>query len=137
LLRRVPRAARVCALLALLNGLAWTLIVPPFEVPDENAHYAYVQQVAERGALPHQRAIYSGLSPREDETLAALRFYQLPGEPGNPQPLTDLEQNQLSAVERTDLSARGSGDATRRCSTRSRRSHTSFRRPAPSSTASR
>ena len=37
---------------ALANGLAWSMITPPFEVPDENAHYAYVQQIVERGTLP-------------------------------------------------------------------------------------
>ena len=36
--RRVPAAAWACALIALANGLAWSLIVPPFQVPDENAH---------------------------------------------------------------------------------------------------
>ena len=51
-LRAVPRAAWLCALVALANGLAWSLIVPPFEVPDENAHYAYVAHVAETGSPP-------------------------------------------------------------------------------------
>ena len=48
----MPRVAWACAAVALLNGLAWSLITPPFQVPDENAHYAYVQQLAERGKLP-------------------------------------------------------------------------------------
>jgi hypothetical protein len=72
LLGRVPRAAWACFLVALANGLAWSLIVPPFQVPDENAHYAYVQQVAERGTLPRQLPPGSGLSPREDRTIDAL-----------------------------------------------------------------
>src|SRR5947209_5690297 len=49
---RVPRPALACALVALASALAWSLLVPPFQVPDENAHYAYTQQVAERGTLP-------------------------------------------------------------------------------------
>ena len=28
---------------------AWALFVPPFQVPDENAHFAYVQSLVENG----------------------------------------------------------------------------------------
>jgi 4-amino-4-deoxy-L-arabinose transferase-like glycosyltransferase len=37
---------------ALLLGVVWALFVPPFQAPDEFAHVAYVQSLAERGALP-------------------------------------------------------------------------------------
>jgi 4-amino-4-deoxy-L-arabinose transferase-like glycosyltransferase len=36
----------------LLLGCVWALVVPPFQAPDENSHFAYVQSLAERGALP-------------------------------------------------------------------------------------
>jgi 4-amino-4-deoxy-L-arabinose transferase-like glycosyltransferase len=36
----------------LLLGCVWALVVPPFQAPDENAHVAYVQSLAEHGALP-------------------------------------------------------------------------------------
>jgi 4-amino-4-deoxy-L-arabinose transferase-like glycosyltransferase len=85
--------------------------VPPFEVPDENAHYAYVQELVEARALPHQQAVYTGLSPREDATLAVIHAFEIPGEPANPAPLTEIEQHQLDAVEHQRLSALGSGDA--------------------------
>ena len=62
----MPKAAWLCALVALANGLAWSLIVPPFEVPDENAHYAYVAQVAERGTVPRHALPEGLLSPAED-----------------------------------------------------------------------
>jgi hypothetical protein len=50
--RRVPGP-----LLALLGAtavlaLAWVLLVPAFNAPDENAHFAYTQSLAERFALP-------------------------------------------------------------------------------------
>ncbi len=51
-LRRVPRAAWVCALVAFLNAVSWSVISPPFEVPDEPSHFAYVQRLAETGKLP-------------------------------------------------------------------------------------
>jgi len=51
-LRRVPRGAWGCALVALLNAVCWSVITPPFQVPDEPSHFAYVALLAERGTLP-------------------------------------------------------------------------------------
>ena len=42
-MKRLPAAAWLCGGVALANALAWSLITPPFQVPDENAHYAYVR----------------------------------------------------------------------------------------------
>jgi 4-amino-4-deoxy-L-arabinose transferase-like glycosyltransferase len=46
---------------ALLLGVAWALVTPPFQAPDENAHFGYVQSLAERFALPGdpKRPIFS------------------------------------------------------------------------------
>jgi Predicted membrane protein (DUF2142) len=51
-LRSVPRAAWICALLAFLNAACWSVISPPFQIPDEPSHFAYVQHLAETGTLP-------------------------------------------------------------------------------------
>jgi hypothetical protein len=51
-LKRMPRAAWVCALVAFLNAACWSIISPPFENPDEPAHFAYVQRLAQTGKLP-------------------------------------------------------------------------------------
>ncbi len=51
-LGRIPRAAWVCALLAMLNAACWSVITPPFQAPDEPSHLAYVQLLAETGRLP-------------------------------------------------------------------------------------
>ena len=50
--RRVPRAAWTCALIATLGAVCWSVITPPFQAPDEQAHFAYVQNFAETGRLP-------------------------------------------------------------------------------------
>jgi hypothetical protein len=110
-LGRVPTAAWVCALAALANGLAWSLIVPPFEVPDENAHYAYVQQIAERGTLPHLIAHEGRLSPAEDAALSTIGFFWMVGERNNPAPFTQPQQRAIETVANADLSARGTGSA--------------------------
>jgi 4-amino-4-deoxy-L-arabinose transferase-like glycosyltransferase len=46
---RVPPVAAVVFAVALLNGLAWSLLTPAFQVPDETSHFAYAQYVAETG----------------------------------------------------------------------------------------
>lgn len=50
--RRPP--ASLVALLAIVVavGLAWALLVPPWQTPDEVAHFAYVQSMAESLTLP-------------------------------------------------------------------------------------
>lgn len=108
---RVPRMAWICALVALLNGLAWSLITPPFEVPDENAHYAYVQQLAERAALPRHVLPEGRLSPAEDGILSSVDFYQIVGQPLNPAPFSSVQQQAIERVERSPLATKGDGDA--------------------------
>ncbi len=109
--RRVPAAAWACALIALANGLAWSLIVPPFQVPDENAHYAYVQQIAERGTLPRVVSPEGPLSPREDQMIAALLAFGVVGHRDNPAPGTEVQQQVIDAVANQNRTALGSGDA--------------------------
>jgi hypothetical protein len=52
LFARVPRAAWGCALVATLSAVGWSFVTPPFQAPDEPSHFAYVQYLAEAGALP-------------------------------------------------------------------------------------
>lgn len=65
-LGRVPKEAWLCALVACLNAICWSFITPPFQVPDETDHYAYVEQLALTGEFPSSKVhgIYSS-----DETL--------------------------------------------------------------------
>jgi 4-amino-4-deoxy-L-arabinose transferase-like glycosyltransferase len=48
----VPVAGWVCAAVAILNAVCWSVITPPFQVPDEPSHFAYVKQLADNHALP-------------------------------------------------------------------------------------
>jgi 4-amino-4-deoxy-L-arabinose transferase-like glycosyltransferase len=49
---RPPAALAWLLLVATILGCTWALVIPPFQAPDENAHVAYVQSLAERGELP-------------------------------------------------------------------------------------
>ncbi|HEX8742393.1 MAG TPA: DUF2142 domain-containing protein [Thermoleophilaceae bacterium] len=56
---RDPRDARPLVLLlcaVAISLVTWALLVPPFAVPDEAAHVAYVQSLAERGERPRAGA---------------------------------------------------------------------------------
>jgi hypothetical protein len=74
-LRLVPRAAWTCALIATLGAACWSVITPPFQAPDEPAHFAYVQNLAETGRLPS--------SSRDEYSVEEN------------QALTDLDQNEI------------------------------------------
>jgi 4-amino-4-deoxy-L-arabinose transferase-like glycosyltransferase len=49
-------------------GIAWALLVPPFQAPDETTHFAYAQSLATRFALPGDPRRPLGIST--DQTLA-------------------------------------------------------------------
>ncbi|MGO9762755.1 MAG: DUF2142 domain-containing protein [Solirubrobacteraceae bacterium] len=69
--RRIPRTGLLCALVAFLNAACWSVITPPFQVPDEPSHFAYVQLLAETGRLPASSGF--AFSQEEEAALADLR----------------------------------------------------------------
>jgi 4-amino-4-deoxy-L-arabinose transferase-like glycosyltransferase len=105
----MPRLALVCSLVALLNGIAWGLLLPPFQVPDENAHVGFVQYIGETGTPPkHQNAAYS---KEENEALGATGLYAVVGRPYQRVPAGGAEQAAIAAIERAHPSRTGSGGA--------------------------
>jgi hypothetical protein len=109
LYRSCPIAIRWIAFAGVLNALAWGIIVPPFHVPDENAHVAYVQYLAETGKLPKATGGREAFTPEINETLRALSFYDVVGRTENRPPGTRAEQLPLAAVRAGDAPSR-SGD---------------------------
>lgn len=51
-LRAVPRPLAVLLGAVLLLGLCWALLTPPFQAPDEQSHFGYVQSLVEGPGLP-------------------------------------------------------------------------------------
>ena len=80
LLRRVPRAALICALVAFLNAACWSILTPPFEAPDEPDHFAYVKQLAETGSLPTSD-LQETSSAELVSTLDAIGYYNVRQQP--------------------------------------------------------
>ncbi|MFL5908072.1 MAG: DUF2142 domain-containing protein [Solirubrobacterales bacterium] len=73
-LRRIPAAAWVCALVGVLNAVTWSLIVPLFQVPDEPEHIAYAQYVAETGKPPSGRNDRQSFSQEERRLVEVARW---------------------------------------------------------------
>ena len=110
--RRVPRGALVCSLVAVLNGVTWSLLTPPFHVPDENAHVAYVQYLAETGKLPTRHSGNGPFSPEEQQALAALHFSSVVGQTQSRPVLSAAEQRDVTALQRGGVSRVGPADAS-------------------------
>ncbi len=110
-LRRVPRAAWLCALIAFLNAAAWSLIVPPFQGKDESDHFAYVVDIVENGVLPengNQNGVYSA---QMNLVLQGLHAGEVLHSPQSPSISTAAEQRTLLEDNNAGASRRGSGEA--------------------------
>ena len=88
------RAGRLCALVAGLSALAWSFVTPPFHVPDEVAHFAYAQHLAETGELPKLDGSLE-YSPEEQQALHVTDFYLVVGELGSRPPWTEHQQRAM------------------------------------------
>lgn len=69
-MRRVPAPLLALLAVAFLVGTAWSLVTPAFQTPDEAAHVAYAQSLAERHSLPGDEG--RSVSSTEQATAAAL-----------------------------------------------------------------
>ena len=139
-LRRVPRAAWLCAAVACLNAVCWSIITPPFQVPDEPEHVAYVKQLAETGHLPSHNGQFSS---EEAIALQDLRLQTVAEEPEY-QPIASKAQQEklqqdLTAAARFPKKAANtpaSPRRSRRSTMPSSRSRTRWAPAARCSTAS-
>jgi 4-amino-4-deoxy-L-arabinose transferase-like glycosyltransferase len=105
----VPRAAWACALVATLSAVCWSLITPPFQLPDEPSHFAYAQLLAETGHLPSSSN--NTFSPEETTILSDL---DQPGVRWHPEVGTISAGPQQQALQRDlarPLSRVGAGGA--------------------------
>jgi 4-amino-4-deoxy-L-arabinose transferase-like glycosyltransferase len=109
--RRIPSAGRICFIVAFVNLAIWSVVVPPFQVPDEIAHFGYAQYLAEHGKPPPQGpgAQYSA---QEQAALDNLNFTFVIGHREARGVLTPAENGQVRAVLALHPSPRGDGAAT-------------------------
>lgn len=108
-LRRIPRAAWICAVVACLNAICWSILTPPFQVPDEPSHFAYVKQLAETGSPPTSNVKIT--SVEEINALDALHYYNVRQQPHSTI-ASQFEQTELErglATGPRDIGSAGSG----------------------------
>jgi 4-amino-4-deoxy-L-arabinose transferase-like glycosyltransferase len=106
----VPRAAWVCALVGVLNAVAWGVIVPAFQVSDEQSHYAYVEYLVQEGRPPaaQEEDTYSS---SEQAALSALRFREMRFQPEEGAVWSAGDQLRMEALLAQD-SDRGDGNGS-------------------------
>jgi hypothetical protein len=108
-LRRIPVTARVCAVIACLNAVCWSVISPPFQVPDEASHYAYVQRLAETGSLPS--SVGENFPLAEERALSDLHNAAVFEHPANHTLASEAEQRKLERDLAVPEPRTGSPDA--------------------------
>jgi 4-amino-4-deoxy-L-arabinose transferase-like glycosyltransferase len=108
-LRRVPSTAWLCALIACLNAVCWSVISPPFQVVDESAHYAYVQRLAETGRLPSSSG--ETFPPAEERAIYDLHNAAVLEHPSVDTISTEAEQRKLEHDLSVPEKRTGSGGA--------------------------
>lgn len=74
-------AGRALVAAALLIGTAWALLIPPFQVPDETSHVAYVEYLRTSGDLPQNDSSLPPYSEEENAVLGALGAPRVIGRP--------------------------------------------------------
>ncbi|HJZ49218.1 MAG TPA: hypothetical protein VKE41_18700 [Roseiflexaceae bacterium] len=99
--RRPAEAARAIAwpiallvALALLHGLLYVALLPPWQTPDEPAVFEYAALVSELGRVPTAADRDLALERRIAESLTRQRFFEYLL--GHPAPARDLEEARVS-----------------------------------------
>jgi 4-amino-4-deoxy-L-arabinose transferase-like glycosyltransferase len=109
---RLPTAAWVCFTVALLNGIAWGLITPLFQTPDEAGHVAYTQYVAETGKPPTGRSGLTHFSRQERDYLNAARWKDIQRRKDDRVPGTATYEKRLERAVGTPADPQSEGGYT-------------------------
>jgi 4-amino-4-deoxy-L-arabinose transferase-like glycosyltransferase len=84
-----------CALIACLNAVAWSILTPPFQAPDETDHFAYVQQLVASGLPPSSSK--EAYSQAEEVALTDLNQFAVRLQPENHTIFARAEQQKLQS----------------------------------------
>jgi hypothetical protein len=75
------RVALLFGTLALLRGLVYAALVPPWQSPDEHGHFEYAWLVSEYGPLVGPEAVSPEFQQRVLESMAQFDYWQLVHQP--------------------------------------------------------
>lgn len=105
--RTVPAPLVLLLVAATLLGIAWCIVLPPLQGPDEPSHFTYTQWIVEHGDIPWQagrEAIPPQIRPYSTEVAIALDesgFAQLQGDASARPWWSPLDERQWAAQART------------------------------------
>jgi hypothetical protein len=97
--RTVPRPLAALLVMATFQVVAWILVLPPFQGPDEDAHFAYVQHLAETGERPGRPGSGFSVSTEQGEAMKWADLYVLRGVLGARPGWTEAEEQRWHEVE--------------------------------------
>jgi 4-amino-4-deoxy-L-arabinose transferase-like glycosyltransferase len=83
---------------SLLLAVTWATVLPAFQAPDEQSHFAYVQSLAERHALPGDR-MRPWFSTQMNEAIAAVNSDQVAAQRQVKPEWSDQLQNRWEAKQ--------------------------------------
>jgi hypothetical protein len=110
MLRAVPRPLALLLAASAILTVAWAFTTAPFQAPDEPAHFAYTQHIAETG---HKPAVTGGNGlPDSSESGGALGMFnldQLESTAGARPAWTKLEERRYGAILKTARKDNGAG----------------------------
>src|SRR4051812_40893787 len=80
--RATPRPLAILLGIGVIQAVAWSVVTPPLQGPDESGHVAYVQHVAETGYKPDFSSGNGSVSTEEDTALFTFGLSPLIGNQG-------------------------------------------------------
>jgi len=99
-LRTVPRPLAALLAVAAIQVTAWVAVTPPFQGPDESAHFAYAQYLAETGKAPQLEGGNGKISSTEHEqAMEWANLHSLVGILTARPAWSDAEENRWERVE--------------------------------------
>lgn len=110
--RRAPVELRALLAVALIIGVGWAVVLPPFQGPDEITHTNYVQQLAETGEGPAFDTGSGSVSTEIGVALEAMQLRSIIGIPSARPAQTEVEErhwNRLASRMPDELRANGTG----------------------------
>jgi 4-amino-4-deoxy-L-arabinose transferase-like glycosyltransferase len=96
-------------LVAVLNAAAWSLVTPIFQAPDETAHVAYAQYVAERGRPPSGDPGLTAASQEQRRLMRTLGFKQVEFRLDNRPLTTAADRKRIQRLAEWPNERRGEG----------------------------
>ncbi|MEA2427986.1 MAG: hypothetical protein QOF37_1614 [Thermoleophilaceae bacterium] len=106
--RAVPRVLWACMAIAIVNSIVWSLLVPPFQAPDEAVHSGYAQYVAETGKVPRRLETGPYWHPPADADAAFAGIpFSILGDPT----WSDAKNRALQRVLKSPLGSTNEGGA--------------------------